>query len=288
MRWAAGLFLVIAAVLKTVQIMTDPAAALRSPLGHNLLPVLQIGGELAVGSIFLLGVYWRTLRWGALALFAAFAAYSFHLAMSGATSCSCFGPVQMNPWWTFSMDVLVFLGLCSSVLLEGLFAPIRDGGSGEPLVTKQPKRQRAVAVVTCLVVVSAVFLFRYTSSRAALTNRRPDSAGGLVVLEPEAWVGQKLPIANSIDIDLSSGDWLVVLHRHECRACQKELPLYEERAVAGERIALIEVPPYGNVTAHGPANIYGRLRQDHDWFVQTPVEIRLQRGVVIAAKTNEQ
>ena len=78
-----------------------------------------------------------------------------------------------------------------------------------------------------------------------------------MVLEPENWVGQRLPIADSLDIDLSAGNWTVLLHRHDCPVCREQVPRYEMRATAGEQIAIVEVPPYGEIPDHKTQGLHG-------------------------------
>ena len=46
-----------------------------------------------------------------LAAFTCFAGASFYLGWVGQTSCGCFGALHVNPWATFSLDVLVLTGL---------------------------------------------------------------------------------------------------------------------------------------------------------------------------------
>jgi hypothetical protein len=54
---------------------------------------------------------------------------------------------------------------------------------------------------------------------------------------------------------------------------------------SAETIALVEVPPFGDFHPGEAACIYGRLSDDREWFVQTPVEIKLRDGIVSAVKT---
>lgn len=276
MRWIAGILLVGAAALKAGQLIFDPVAAVMNPLGRYFLPG-QVGVELALGLLVLSGLYWRTLRWGVVVLFTAFAGYSLYLAIGGAASCGCFGPLRVNPWWTFALDLFVAIGLLSSTLLEGrrlASAPLSSRVSGH----------QALAVVVGVTAICTTFLIRYAGQQTAVAGGLLTTVGDLVILEPEKWIGQQLPIAQSIDFDLSAGEWIVLLHRHDCPACQEQVPRYEQRAAAGERIALVEVPPFGDIEPQGEAAQYGRLRIDHEWFVQTPIEIQLHDGIVRAVK----
>ena len=123
MRWIVGLLLVGAALLKSVELLIGSAVPLSSTLGQYLLP-LEIGIELATGLLILAGFYWHTLRWLAVVLFVAFGGYSLYLALKGAASCGCFGPLHVSPWWTFGLDSVVVLGLLVSVLIERRCAEI--------------------------------------------------------------------------------------------------------------------------------------------------------------------
>jgi hypothetical protein len=281
MQSVVGLLLVGTAILKAIQLVTEPAAALVSPLG-SWFPSVQIGLELGVGLLVLSGFYWQQIRWLAVLLFAAFAAYSLILAMGGAASCGCFGPLKINPWWTLLLDLAVVVGLLLSVR--------RYHGNRETIPTVLSPAwfsQRAIAVailgVTALSIAIAV---RYPYMRSAAASGQLSTAGDLVILEPETWVGKPLPIADSINLDLSRGKWTLLVHRFDCPACQEAVPQYEKfaRQATTEQIAFIEVPPYGETNRHADGS-HARLSDDRKWFVHTPVEIQLLNGVVTKAST---
>ncbi len=111
----------------------------------------------------------------------------------------------------------------------------------------------------------------------------------LVVLEPEKWVGKRLPVLNYIDIgeQLATGQWTVVFYHSGCTDCQAVLRDYKRRARTEtfiSRIALVEVPPYGDYSEGsdlpGPTFISGRLSEAKEWFVKTPLQVKLTDGVV--------
>ena len=56
------------------------------------------------------------------------------------------------------------------------------------------------------------------------------------------------------------------------------------------KIALVEVPPYGPplLTDHGgePWSVTGRLSSRREWFVQAPLEITLEQGLVKNVSTD--
>jgi hypothetical protein len=286
MRWVAGFLLVVAAVLKAVELFTEPAAALVNPHGRSFLPV-EIGIEFGIGLLVLSGFYWCTLRWFALLLFTTFAGYSIYLALTGAASCGCFGALHVNPWWTFTLDSLIVLGLLTSASVARRSVDKKRESSEAWLFMRFPPYRHAVAILMGVAVITTVLLFRYQRQRTVLAKGLLTSVGDLVILEPQKWIGQKLPIAQSLDIDLSKGEWVVLLHRHDCPVCQKAIPQYEQFALAGTTVALIEVPPFGDPAHRESACHYGRLKDGDEWFVQTPVEIRLQDGIVTEVRTRD-
>lgn len=288
MRWVVSLLLIDASVLKAVEVLTEPASAIFSPFGMTVLP-LQIAAELGLGWLVLVGVYWRFTRWLAVVLFGGFTAYSFYLATSGAASCGCFGPIHVHPWWTCGLDLAVLLGLLVSIRLSGKTTRNSPDVHDHDLRSRRAGRWSMAAIGLALSLGTAVGLELYIEPDRIAADDGLQTAGGLVILEPERWIGRPLPIAQYVDLDLSQGQWIVLLHRHDCAECQAAVPAYEQLAAdtAGDspRIALVEVPPYGEVRDAEECCACGRLGDDQDWFVQTPVEIRLRDGVVTQAST---
>jgi hypothetical protein len=279
MRWIVGWLLVGAAVLKAAKLITDPTVALVGPLGSWFLPV-QIGVEVGLGLVVLSGIYWRQVRWVAVLLFAGFAAYSLNQAVSGAASCGCFGSLKIHPWRTFALDVIIVAGLLFS-LRRWRIKDEEAANAGSPSSLRRRKISAAILGASGLCIA---LLVRYANTRTASADDLLSATGGFVILEPKKWVGTPLPIADWIDLDLSTGEWIVLLHRHDCPACQEALPRYEELALraTAERVVIVEVPSYGESMPHSD-EIHARLSDRRDWFVQTPVEIRLSDGVVTSA-----
>jgi hypothetical protein len=121
-----------------------------------------------------------------------------------------------------------------------------------------------------------------------------EESAGIVLLEPEKWVGKPAPILKYIDIgkELAMGTWFVVLYHYDCPKCQEALPRYESMARNSQntRVALIAVPPYGDVEfAPVPpesACRVGFLQPAQRWFVTTPAEIILRDGMVMPLAGN--
>ncbi len=288
-RIVAATVLLVAATTKTYQLFSDPALGVL--WGSRWLHVAQIEYELLLATWLLVGIHPVWCRRVALATFVAFACTSLSMAISGATSCGCFGSVLVHPWLTFAIDVV-------TAVLLALWNPGRINSTAVPDANRSSARKSAIALgsVAIVVVLGLPVLTAVLRRSAVPVNLSALPAGALAVLEPEQWIGQRLPLVDDIDIgdQLSSGDWLVVLYHHDCAKCQELLPQYRE--VAGTflgqnpatRIALVEVPPYG---PEGPVNgddcVRGRLNDRLTWFVVTPVEIKIVAGTVTAARSGE-
>lgn len=285
-RLIAGLLLFAAAVLRANQLLNEPTATIVQPTG-SLLSAVQVAAELVIGLLVLSGAYWRALRWFTVVLFAGFAIYSVYLALKGAGSCGCFGPVHVHPWATFILDLAMVAGLIMAALRDRNSFLASTNESETRAAWFWIDRRKLIAAVSALGVVTVAFFIRSVERPTAVANGITATASGLVLLEPEKWIGQKLPIAEFVDTDLSNGDWIAVLHRHDCPACEEAVPRYEQLAATGQRIALIEIPPFGYSRTSGSSTCrYSRLTNDREWFVQTPVEIRIENGIVTTVKTH--
>ena len=124
--------------------------------------------------------------------------------------------------------------------------------------------------------------------------------GKTVVLEPDRWLGKKLPILPYVGVGekLDTGTWTLVLYHHDCHKCQAFLANYAnfvrehqtDRMRRHSALALIEVPPFDESdTFRLPRDLtdagHGRLSESRKWFVETPVAIYLSNGVVRAVNT---
>jgi hypothetical protein len=284
-RWAGlflrllGAFLVATAAWKAFS-PADGAAlqAVHALPGWLLIAVVQ--AELGAG-LWLLSGIWPQWSWrAAAALFVPFAVFSLFRALAGFESCGCFGSVRVNPWITFTFDMAI-LGLLAT--LRGTFARLPGG----------PHRPRLLMVCTIgyLVLGVSSFVLMYPAQAAKLGGAGELSDGDrLVILEPAEWAGRELPVAESLmpAVDLSRGNWVVVFYHHGCPRCVEAVSRYIELASEsgepGSQVLLVEVPPYAR---EEPADLgaarHVRLSDRREWFVQTPVEIRIEHGKVTGA-----
>ena len=263
----AGLLLVTAA-LKVV----SPAESATLAAAYNIPPLLTavvVHAELALAALLLFGLWPRKTLLATAAMFGFFGAFSIYRGWAGYESCGCFGAIKVNPWLTAALD--------GSMLILAAWAAWRSPAE----YSHETKR---------FYLAGGVFAFAGTLAAAGMIAQAPGSTadvGGLVILEPETWVGKPFPLATHLAPERSfdEGRWTVLLYHHDCPHCQEAVPQYERLATDGNdrRVVLIETPPYGVAQSPEGAALRARLSDAREWFVQTPVEIRVDEGIVVSA-----
>ncbi len=284
---ALGALLIVAGALKGWQLLTEPVAN-NSIWSYRPFLILTVDFELALGIWLLSGLFKKAAWLVALICFSLFSFITLYRGLTGAESCGCFGSVHVNPWVTlFAIDIPSVIGLL-------VFRPVlsfkRKTESIRTLIqefiTPQPSIPQ-FATTTCLVLL----ILGVTTPILAF-NEPAKITSSYEVLDPETWVGRKLSILEHIDIgkQLEKGNWLVLLYHHDCPDCAAAIPKYEQMArdFAGNedflRIALIEVPPYGQSQVRGSSPcVLGRLADVKEWFITTPAVVLLKDSRVISA-----
>jgi hypothetical protein len=273
--------LLAAASLKTHQLIIEWISATEAKRDPLLLP--QIAFEVTVGLLLL----WKRsegIRLLTLVTFAAFAYVALYRAISGASSCGCFGKLSVNPFSTAIADLVIVAA----------FALVTPRGC--------PRRARRQGFLLAVIAITGFLIIWFNQDRVrthVLTTVAPNGSisrpGAIVLLAPNEWVGSKLPILTHIDVgtQLESGSWKVLLYHYDCSICRDVLHTFERDArdatLATDKshIALIEIPPYappGQSPVSLPsACVLGRLSADHQWAVKTPVIIFLANGRVTSA-----
>ncbi len=239
--------------------------------------MFEVESEIAMG-LWLLSGLCRRLTWAtSLAYFTCFCFVTLYETLSGESSCGCFGRVEVDPRFTLMLDVSMVAAL----------VVFRPGMAAAPA----PSHRGVRLIATILATVTAGAL----AGIAMGSYRQPAASGGtlvetdgLIILEPQKWVGQPFPLAGHIDVgrQLMSGTWIVLLYRHGCPTCSKALPVYRKMATdfagSGRSVAFIEVPPYGEPIRQEGPGLWGRLEDTKEWFVTTPAVIVVEDGRVVA------
>ena len=251
-----GLLLLTAAAFKGYQLLTEPVTN-GDIWSYRPYLVLVVECELALGLWLLSGLFPRAAWAAALVCFSFFSFVTLYKAVTGASSCGCFGSVHVDPWITLTLidlPAVLALGLFrpASLRLRRLLLCLRFRRRPLQTLIRQflrpsPSASRFTATVTVI-----AGLLGLTTPILAL-NEPAAVTATYEVLDPETWIGRALPILEHIDIaeQIQEGTWLVLFYHHDCPDCRRALPQYAQMArdLAGNedslRIALIEVPPYG-------------------------------------------
>jgi hypothetical protein len=292
-RVVVPLWLLAGAVLKLADGSPAhlPAALIKwlGALGVDLGFVLRfgIGVELTV-----VGVMWlvpRLARPVGIAMLAAFVPVLAGDLALGASSCGCFGAVQIHPGVTLVMDLAFLLGL---VLL----------GRRAPSLAATPTLPTLQVVAAGLwTVASFGIAFALTANAAsaptAATATAPGAAApaeGYYLPRYADWIGKpwsELPISGWIQgapSGLDVGPRFVLFYRKDCEHCHALMEAYFVGPLAVPTTA-VAVPERGG---YPTANVQpfpcdqcskAELPAGVDWFLQTPVLVRLEDGVVRCA-----
>jgi hypothetical protein len=296
-RVVIPLWLLAGAVLKLMDLSPThlPAAIISwlGGLGVDLMFVLRFNIAVELVVVVVMVLLPSLARWTGLLMLGLFMPVLVGDLLLGASSCGCFGALKVSPWITLVTDVTFFFGL--AVL-----------GRGEPrLAWKQRiSASRVVAAgVLCLASVAVAFGLPSPAVGSNGVDQGADvtasgapslSADGYYLPDYETWIGQQflnLEIAawtQGLPADLVSGQHYVIFFRKDCEHCHELMEVYFSGPLEWPTTA-IAVPersgwptenlqpfPCGDCSlAELPAGI--------DWFMKTPVLVRLSDGLVECA-----
>jgi hypothetical protein len=252
-----------------------------------LIPTIEL--ELIIALCLVLGILPRHTRRLAITLFFVFLGTSLYQAVIGRSTCGCFGEVHVSPWLTATMDAIVIIALIC-------WRPGQDGKFELRLARRSWMRTGLVSgiLLGSVVLVAGALPLR----PAGITEDGLISGQGVVLLEPNQWLGRRLPLLTHLktEEDLGTGAWTVLLVHWDCPKCQAILPTYEEMAKdwkergVSSRVAVVVVPVRRSakdmsILPSVSSCALAYLSDDREWFVQTPAVIRVEQGTVVEAKT---
>lgn len=285
----------LGAVLKLVDMSPShlPAAVVKwcGGLGFDLMFVLRfsIAFELVVAGVMVLLP--PLARWVGIITLAAFMPVLVGDLVLGASSCGCFGAVKVSPWVTLVTDALFLLGLL--VL-----------GRREPrLALSASLDTRRVLVAGCWSLLAFAVAFALPNGRnggggAAQTSGPELPKDGFYLPVYETWLGRDfrdLEIASWIsDLpdDLEIGPQYVIFYRLDCEHCHELMELHFSEELPAPTLAIAVPERAGFPTENLQQFECGDCRAAQlpvgvDWFLQTPVLVRLLDGVVECAAEEE-
>jgi hypothetical protein len=257
-------------------------------VGVDLMFVLQfsIAVELTVA-----GVMWllpRLARPVGLMMLGVFLPVLVADVVMGASSCGCFGAVQVHPAVTMTVDLLFLLGLwwCGRGVAQ-LAVP-------DVLPTRR--------VVAAGLWTLASFALAFGLAAPGETTTAQSSPGAATALPTEGyympqfdtWLGQRwseIPLAawvRGMPGDLDSGTHYILLYRKDCEHCHELMEAYFSGPLTRPTTA-VGVPERDGFPVVGVLPFacdecsIAELPAGIDWFIATPALIRLSDGVVECA-----
>lgn len=267
-----------------------PTVARDGLLEHHYAILGGAGVEVVLASLLLTGLWPKPARRAAIILFAVFSCIAGLKMLNHAQSCGCFGAVRVSPVYTLLFDILVVAALLA----------LRAAKPEEATSVTAIGRGRAIVAIAVIFTAFTAFAgieLQWLSRTEALAQQGdvPGDEGSLVVLEPKDWAGKEFTLLKHIDIgsQLQQGRWVVLLVHHDCDHCAAAVPRYIQATSTANRLAVIEMPPYADLSAPPPWSplpptvLSGRLDETRDWFASTPVALKIEDGRVIKVKDGE-
>lgn len=280
-RLALGILLLGAALLKGHALSTGPLVG-EGIWANRWMMALMVEAEGALGLWLLSGLLPALALRFAAACFVLYAGFALHKALSGASSCGCFGRVAVNPWLTLTLDLIAAP------------AALWAGWGGEAR-RERITWKRGVGWATVFLTFGIPAYLKMTTYHAA-----PQADLKLVVLDSRNWIGQSWPLGCYVEgwEALSRGRWAVLLYNWPCGHCAETVRAYAELSAeweargAAERVALIEAgdPPPESVKTllHGSPALQVRLNAPAEWFINSPTVVVLNEGRVVAVAEGEE
>jgi hypothetical protein len=299
-RVLVPLWLATGAVLKLADLSPVhlPAALIKwcGAMGIDLTFMLRfsIAVELIVaGVMFLLP---SLARWVGIAMLTTFVPVLIGDLMLGASSCGCFGAVEVNPWVTLVMDVTFLFVLVVLGRGEPRLALTKDLPTSRVLIAGGWSLLSVLVAFGLPAQVSDVVGGAEGGVTVAGENSATQElpADGFYLPRYDDWIGRQfrqLDVASWIS-ELSEkndvGTRYLIFYRKDCEHCHELMELYFAESLP-EPTTAIAVPerdgfPTENLQPFDcPGCELAELPAGIDWFFQTPVLVRLADGTVECA-----
>lgn len=284
-----NLVLLLAAAGSAWKFTNSPVPLAGEPGVPGFEPAL-IAFEVFLGLWLISGALPTAARRVAIGCFSVFGCYTFYEALAGKTDCGCFGQVHVNPWFTFILDVAIVLALA--------FLAKAGGQNAARSLWSKRKWPVAVAAGIGLAVGGAAALWHPKVVSSANGFVAADN-GRIVILEPQHWLGRRLPVLSDISAQgsgkalgnrISVGQWTVMFYHASCDECRATIPVYEQLAqqetLSGKRahVAFVRVPTGSGASTrglfHSDLPLHATLDAGHQWFATTPIVVELRDGIV--------
>ncbi|MDR2171950.1 MAG: hypothetical protein LBP59_17535 [Planctomycetaceae bacterium] len=296
MRFFVALILLVAAVLKAHQLITTPL------LGEGLLHarwfnIFVVEFEIFFGIWLIFGLLPKLSWLASIGLFSMLSVISFYKAVIlKETSCGCFGATEINPWFTTALDLMIVAIL---VVLRPKEIVFKLQNFFQELGSLRKFRLGVFIATWLFFAVLLTFLIVSTKFVALAGDSKLSESEKSVTLEPGNWLGKKFPLLEYIEVNnnfdlnnLQSGEWTILLYHNDCLKCQEIFAKLKNQNTNEnlEKLVVIEIPDkseHQKLSTKLNRVKWRSLKSDRNWFVQTPVWIRLKDGNVVNVSTQQ-
>jgi hypothetical protein len=263
LNWPAAVLLLIAAVLKLVELCVYPPA--------------RTGDFVFPPGILILFEFWIAC-WLAsefkptISKNVGACVFSFFLMIlmakwyAGEKICGCYGVLQIPIWYSIVNDFIALI--CLSLW--------------QPNLRRNSQRRIRCWRNILLFFVFITVILHFTLPRPKFDVAR-SSEGDILVLSPERWIGQKLPLADFIEGDagkLDEGVWKIVLYAESCPKCQTEI---SKIVMSGDQTFFLETSSRvdSSLRKDSASQCWRNLDSKYHWFVSLPTTIVVEDNVVL-------
>jgi hypothetical protein len=278
-------WLIVRVFIGIVLLLASGLKATTPSLGDGLLHnwwfnVFVVEFELFFGIWLIFGLLPKLTWFTTIGLFSIFLAVSFYKTISGASTCGCWGNVEISPVYTVLLDVLV-IGLLIT------FRPYNQWFYSFNNVKYWSDMKYQVVNYLLIIIPLGSFIF-WQATQVNINSLQKIGQvleqGSVVRLEPKTWIDQEFPLRDYCDIGgkIVTGHWIVLLRRTGCVECQKAKPFIVKLVKAKNcPLAVLEMNVKGNNPDFEELDfITGFLNQEMSWFAETPIVMELENGIV--------
>jgi len=297
----SGFILFLAGMLKGIELV---GGGIQTSIGLFLLTVTVIWAELYWGTYLLLieesNPLVRKVALLAGILFSAFAALQVINIVNGASSCGCFGSVQIDPRIVAIVDLS-----CSALLIFYYFTlPKSMESTALKSTGDKLRRQIRLYLLNPLNLVGALFIViacQIPSPVTAIEEKSALEIGDFfkpVYRIDKTIVGKSLPLdallKNKTAVqNYSAGVWVVCFIRNGCKSCEllklKLDALQNGTVVApdNQRFLVIELDSTASTgnedSSRGELVSYEKANDFYRWAIAPPLCFRMADCIVVSA-----
>jgi hypothetical protein len=290
-RVLVPLYLLVGAILKLIDASPShlPVAMVKWVGAFNIDLMFVLEFSIAV-ELTVVGVMWllpRLARWIGIVMLGAFLPVLARDVLMGSASCGCFGAVEVHPMITLAVDLSFFLGL----LLLGRQVP--SLALSDVLPTTRVIAAGVWTVASFAIGFGLTGLFADPPEEVAGQQAAALPSEGFYMPRYEDWIGRpwhEVPLStwvNGMPEDFDGGPRFFLLYRKDCEHCHELMEAFFSGPLETPTTA-IAVPerdgfPEYEIPFACPECSLAELPAGIDWFVQTPVLVRLADGLVECA-----